>query len=119
MLYSRRGEGGRCATHPPHLRSNHTHIHPPTYHPYPPTWRCTPTGRSQKSSRSVESCFRKVAGTGCSRSSTASGMVRSSEMPTNGKLSCGQEGGEGQWWWWRVGGRGFWGLHCWTWTCVV
>jgi hypothetical protein len=65
------------------------------------TWRCTPMGRSQNSSLSVESCLRKVAGTGCSRSSTASGMARRSEMPTNGKLSCAnrrrgaREGGVG------------------------
>lgn len=48
----------------------------------PPTWRCTPTGRSQKRSLSVASCLRKDAGTGCSRDSTASGTARRSAIPT-------------------------------------
>ena len=44
--------------------------------------RCTPGGRSAKSARSVASCLRKVAGTGRSWPSTASGTSRSSGRPT-------------------------------------
>lgn len=49
--------------------------------------RWTPLGRSLKSSRSFDSCFKKVAGTGSSRLRTARGMERKSGMPMNANVA--------------------------------